>query len=485
MTTAQASPAVGLGSRRIARVFEPVVFFLLLSVLFGIPAVFLVPPLRGADEPAHVLRAYGITRGEIIPTVADAQGRKGTMLPAHLYEDYVFFETAHYQFGSRNYRYARVFAEYLERKRERSETEAERPPELVLYAGSEGYAPVVYIPYVTAAAVARVAGLDFVAMLWAMRLAGFVVATAAAAYAILIVPRLKWAFVVIAMLPIALYERAIVSADGAALSFTMVITALCLRAALGGRDRPLGAGDRPTERSLWMTLCVLIKPSHTAFVLLEFMSGPLTKLRLRWPTVCLVAAPGLILTLLWLATASPDMAAWRMVEGTGEPAEHFNVGWKLGFVMRHPEHFLYAVLGSFDRAGEHWREMLGVLGWRDTQLAESVYWLSSGVLLAACAAEIELDRRVRYRVAAVAAATVFAYCLAVFVIFYLAWTPIETDRVHGIQGRYFTIALPPAAVAIAALVNQGPRASVMTAIGISGALISAWAMLDAIVRTQW
>jgi hypothetical protein len=79
----------------------------------------------------------------------------------------------------------------------------------------------------------------------------------------------------------------------------------------------------------------------------------------------------------------------------------------------------------------------------------------------------------------VAVATVLAYCLAMFVI-YLAWTPIETGRVHGIPRRYFTIALPLAAVAIAALANPGPRAAATTAIGISGALISGWTMRDAL-----
>jgi Predicted membrane protein (DUF2142) len=478
MVSVQGSFAAGRGAWRIARVLRPVPIFLVLSLLFGLPAVLLTPPLRGADEPAHVLRAYGIAHGQVLPSLADAQGRKGLFLPAALHDDYDFFEAARYRFGSEGFSYRQVMAEYAQRRSARSAAPDYRPPVFVLYAGSEGYAPLVYLPYVIAVFAARLARLDFVPMLLAMRLLGFALATAVAAYAMAIVPRLKWAFLVIAMLPISLYERAIVSADGAALSCTMMVTALCLRAAAGARDRP-------PERSLWMTLCVLIKPSHTAFVLLEGMTRPLAQLRRRWPAVLLVIGPGFILALAWVVVGSADVAAWRMIEGTGEPAEHFNVGWKLGFLVRNPGHFLHAVAGSLDYAGELWREMLGVLGWRDTRLPEAVYWLLTAMLLATFLERIDLDHATRRRVAALAALAALGYCAAVFLIFYLAWTPIATDRVHGIQGRYFTIALPPAAVAIAALAGHSPRQTVMAAIGVAAALISGGAMLQAVVRSQW
>jgi hypothetical protein len=57
--------------------------------------------------------------------------------------------------------------------------------------------------------------------------------------------------------------------------------------------------------------------------------------------------------------------------------------------------------------------------------------------------------------------------------------------VHGLQGRYFTIALPPAAVAIAALAGRAPRQAAMAAIGMAAALISGGALLQAVVRSQW
>ena len=54
-------------------------------------------------------------------------------------------------------------------------------------------------------------------MLLLMRFLGLITFTAMAAYAIKLTPALKWAFVLIAMLPVSIYNRSVLSADGAAL----------------------------------------------------------------------------------------------------------------------------------------------------------------------------------------------------------------------------------------------------------------------------
>jgi hypothetical protein len=51
-------------------------------------------------------------------------------------------------------------------------------------------------------------------MLLLMRFFGLLAFTAVAAYAITVTPALKWAFVLIAMLPVSLYNRTVLSADG-------------------------------------------------------------------------------------------------------------------------------------------------------------------------------------------------------------------------------------------------------------------------------
>jgi len=465
-------------ARALRLIRNPAAIFVVLASLFGLAAVFAIPPLRGADESAHFLRVYGITQGEIVPSLSDARGRKGIFLPARLYDDYEFFETVRYRFSTPDFNYRQVFADFLRRQR----GPADRPPVFVLYGGSEGYSPIAYVPYVAGALLGRLAGLDFVPMLLLMRLVGLIATTALAAWAIAIVPRFKWTFLFIAMLPIAQFERSIVCADGAAMGLALLVTALCLRAACGSAAP---AGDPPWQRAVWMALCVLIKPSQIVFIMLEGMTRPLKQLMRAWRSTAIVIIPGVILTTAWLAVGSADMAAWRMMEGTGEPAEHFNIGWKLKFLLAEPQHFVHAALGSLGNLYQLWREVGGELGWRDTHLPLWVDILLSAMFLAVCLVRIERDGFTRGRIAVVCWLTVLGYWIAIFLIFYLAWTPIETEWIHGIQGRYFTIILPPAAVAIAATINRAPSETATAGVAVAGALLSGVAMMDAVIRSQW
>src|SRR6266571_3384824 len=68
----------------------------------------------------------------------------------------------------------------------------EQATKFLPFAGTEGYTPVAYAPYILAAAIGNVLKLDFPNMLLLMRLLGLITFTAVAAYAIKLTPKLKW-----------------------------------------------------------------------------------------------------------------------------------------------------------------------------------------------------------------------------------------------------------------------------------------------------
>jgi len=452
---------------------RPVAAFVFLSMLFGTLTIVLTPPLEGPDEPAHFLRAYGISVGEIVPKTVDEQGRKGVFVPARLHWEYAVFERALFKLGkAKDFDYRRVWAEYFHGPPTRSDG---RAPVFQLYWGSEGYAPVAYLPQVAAAAVARLADLDFVGMLLLMRFAGLAAMTALTAYAIAIAGRLRWAFVLIAMLPAALYGRSVVSADGAALACTMMLTALCVRAAGSG-------GERPWERSLFMTLCVLSKPPQLAFVLIETMTRPFQQWPRHWRTFALVVLPGLILAPLWVVAVSGDAGTWRIFHNTSMPPEHFSFAWKLRFMLEHPLHFPLAVITSLRWSRDYWLQLIGILGWLDTWLQYWVYPVVTIALAAVCIVPMEAERATRLRIALVSGLTAFAYWLAIYLIFFVIWTPIAAIEVEGVQGRYFLPMLPPLALLISALTKRGPEQTTIAAIALAGAIVSGGAVVEAILR---
>src|SRR6266404_3586331 len=323
---------------RIGRRFGswPAIVFALLSLFFGSAIIVINPPLRGPDEISHFLRIYSYTRGELLP-VTEINGRKGVFVERVLYERLHFFKDSGEWFSTslqqhkgkwfgrsrdEGVRYGQIMAEYHDIIGARDD-EAAQTPVFAPFAGTEGYSPVAYAPYILAAAIGHLLSLDLPELLFLMRFLGLVVFTAVTAYAIAVTPALQWAFVLIAMLPVSLYNRVVLSADGAALSYALVITALCFRAAWNPSD------GRIWERSLWMTVCVLAKQPQIVFVLLELMSGRLGELLGRWKSIAIVVLPGVILSPLWVVGVAADVAAWRVREGHDYPVEQFDPLWKL------------------------------------------------------------------------------------------------------------------------------------------------------------
>src|SRR5437899_331296 len=367
---------------------SPAIVFALLSLAFGSAIIIVNPPLRGPDEISHFLRIYSYTRGNLLPTT-EIDGRKGVFVERELYDRLYFFKNSGEWFARARddgLRYGQIIAEYR-LITGASRDEVAQAPVFAAFAGTEGYSPVAYAPYVRAAAIGRRLGLDIPELLLLMRFLGLVVFPAVAAYAIAVTPTLKWAFVLVAMLPVSLYNRTVLSADGAALSYALVITALCFRAVW------IPFAGRLWERSLWMTLCVLAKQPQIVFVLLELMVDRLRELPRRWRSLAIVVLPGIILSPLWVIGVSADVAAWRVREGHSYPIEQFDPLWKLAYMWEHPYHFPLASWTALrDWGAPLWPELIGILGWQDVLLRPWTYLVPTVLLLLVSLQKLELKR---------------------------------------------------------------------------------------------
>jgi hypothetical protein len=468
---------------RIGRRFGswPAIVFALLSLAFGSAIIVANPPLRGPDEISHFLRIYSYSRGELLPT-AEIDGRKGIFVERKLYDRLYFFKNSGEWFArnrEEGVRYGEIMAEYR-RITGASGDQVAQGPVFAPFAGTEGYTPIAYAPYVLAGAIGRLLGLDLPELLFLMRFLGLVVFTAVAAYAIAVTPALKWGFVLIAMLPVSLYNRVVLSADGAALSYALLITALCFRAAW----KPLDG--RVWERTLWMTLCVLAKQPQIVFVLLELMVGRLGDLPRRWRSLAIVVLPGVILSPLWVVGVSADVAAWRVREGHNYPPEHFDALWKLSYMWEHPFHFPLAAWTAFrDWGAPLWPELIGILGWQDVPLRPWTYLVLTILLLLMPLQKLPLDGATRARVAVMTGLAALSYIVIVYLIFFLTYTPVDSPHVLGVQGRYFVIALPVAAIFLASLINLELPRGTPALIGITGSMIAGITTLEAVLQAHW
>jgi len=458
---------------------RPAVLVWLFSLVFGTLMIAVTPPLRGPDETAHFVRAYGLSQGIVIPRQSDTQSRKGIEMPATLFDGFRYFETVRTNEKTAGFSYAQAFRNYAARPGlPEAATDGEERTVFVRYEGSEGYSPVAYLPQAAAAFISRAIGLDFLATQYAMRFAGLVAMTAVIAAAVAMAGPLGWAFLAIAMLPAALYGRATINADGAAFAFALMVAALAIRGSVAATSRSLPG---------WTFLCVLAKPSNIAFLALDVLRRPLRSVPRQWPVVALIALPALAGALVWTLLSSGDVAAWRLVELTGTPIHEFDPVWKLGYLAHHPLHFPGQMLGMLQvtSPAEFGRQIIGVLGLFDVVLARWTYPAIALLMLATFFVRLDMARRDRLLLARAAGLTTLGYALLVVFIFYLIWTPVGADDIWGVQGRYLVPALPLVAMAVAALVNRGPGLRFTAVCALSAATLSGIASAEAALRSDW
>ena len=91
----------------------------------------------------------------------------------------------------------------------------------------------------------------------------------------------------------------------------------------------------------------------------------------------------------------------------------------------------------------------------------------------------------RARVAVITGLVVLSYVILVYLIFFLTYTPLDVDHVRGVQGRYFVVVLPVAAIFVAIVVNRELPNVVPAAIGITGSMIAGIATVEALFRAHW
>jgi hypothetical protein len=457
---------------------RPAFLFIILSIAFGSAISVVVPPLRGPDEIAHFLRIYAYARGELLPA-AEVDGRKGILIERELYAQLAFFKNAGERFAQdrgQGLRYGEIMQEYP--APDGPPDEEEQATKFLPFAGTEGYTPVAYAPYVLAAGIGDLLGLDFPNLLLLMRVLGLITFTAVAAYAIKVTPTLKWALVLIAMLPVSIYNRSVLSADGAALACALVITALCFSA--------VQRHGRLWERSLWMTLCTLSKQPQVAFVLLELMVWRVTELRRRWSSLAFVVFPSFVLSPLWVWAVSAEIAAWRLLEAETHPREHFDPLWKLAYMWEHPLHFPLAAWTAVTVWGDRlWQELIGILGWQDIVLQAWSYVVLTVLLLCVSLETLNLHGGLRARVAITTGVALVGYVILVYLIFFLTYTPVDIDHVRGVQGRYFVVALPMAAIFVAATTNVGLSRGLLATTALAGSLISGIVSFQALLEAHW
>jgi uncharacterized membrane protein len=412
--------------------------FLILATAFGSACLLVTPPCQVPDEAFHFDRAFQISEGHIISLKQEDQA--GDYLPRGV---------AHFR---------QVF-DRLERRTEQKTSAAEIRAALSLaidddrvFAGFPNtavYPPLAYLPQALGIALARLFSPSVLVCFYAGRVGNLLAATALFFLAIRVAPVGKWALVVLALTPMALFETASLSCDALTNAFSFLLVAFVLRCACGPVERI--AFRDVVVLALLVTALALVKQGYLLLVLAYFLI-PRQRLggwkRYLGVFVLLVGCELLAAGTWALAVRNVYSPA---VSGKIDPQA------QLGYVLAHPNEFLLIILRSstVDAPGTL-REYLGVLGILDTPLPDYLLLLEGLVLIVTALLAFGPSGAVTGRQAFVALAAALATYLSILTAIHLTWDKVGSTTSIDVQGRYYIPLGPLLAVGLGWLGQRLP-----------------------------
>ncbi|MCP5057780.1 MAG: DUF2142 domain-containing protein [bacterium] len=393
--------------------------FVALALLFGIGFALFTPPLQAPDEGRHLMRAYLISTGELLAEprpVGPALGR----VPTSLLEMGRKFSGRLFRQPDQKVSWNDLSAEF-DRK-----LDAERTTEIPL---PSQYSPLPYLPQAFAMGLVRLLDAAPVYAVYLGRLFNLLLFVGLVALALAMLPAHRLGFLLIATLPMTLFEAASLSADGITIALALLFVALVLRE--GSRVGPLS--DRAAmELAGAATLLCLSKigywPITGAVLLLPANRFPSPQR--RFAVIGLVLSAGLLATCLWLA-ALTRIEQPPAVQGAIPSAQ---VSW----ILNHPADAWGVLLRTMAEGGAGYvRTFIGQLGTLDVLLPASVYLGYPWLILLCALLDGGRNSPVRGEARGVALLLAAATFLAVMLIAYVGWTRVGSPLVQAVQGRYF------------------------------------------------
>ncbi len=406
---------------------SPARFFVLVSGIFGLVFLVITPPFQTPDEQLHFYRAYQISTLNFVPDYVDHV--LGGTLPKSLKETYTITSTSDIKFyPNKKYSWYKT-ADAFSIKTEPKETESYR-------TSSALFTPIMYIPQSIAVLIARIMHAPPILMMYMARLAVLITWIALFSLAIKLMPRQKWTFAFIGLLPMVLFQAISLGGDALIMGLTAVFFAYILFL----RETAKHITNIQLAKLILIgSLLILCKGIMLIFLPLLLLL-PWKTAALNWRVyavkICLALLIPLIFLGLWMfMIRGVDVNASYLLANEANTSEQFQN------IISHPSAFINSLWNLyFLNWGDHIsRSVIGFFGWMDTPLPESMVVVGYiGLALMFFAnSERKLTPWLKRREKLLLGLIMLAFWLMVNVVTYLTNTPVNIKLIYGLQGRYF------------------------------------------------
>lgn len=426
--------------------------FVIIALLFGLVFVKEVPLFWNLDESAHFSRAYQVSEGRFLAQKLP-DSNYGDYVPADIVQLHV---TVHQDLGA--LALGPVFHRHDLRHEARQKSIAKQSinqPKKAMFdfPGSAAYSPVAYIAPAAGILTCRVANCSLGDTILLARFFGLIAYVGVVAFSIWLLrtKKIRWLIFAVALLPIAIFQAAAVSADEPIIALSLLLFAILMKAL---SDKKLS----PLLIVLLAVVAVYIPLIKSTYGLLDLSIVPVVMLIFKDKKKVLVYVAGsaliiAVLTLGWLHLARGPSKAISTLQASN-PATHsfVSIRRQSSFVLHKP----FGFVQTLTRTG-----MLDEPYWVYSTTGEFALNAVQIPLTAAVFAYIILvgsvfyarNELIRFRRSAVILGLVSVLtALGIFGTLYLTFTPVGSSMIAGVQGRYFVPLIPFFFVGVAAVI---------------------------------
>jgi uncharacterized membrane protein len=382
-----------------------------------------LPPFMGADEPNHLRRANLLTEGELTGSRVRVGGAltSGGVEEENLNRVEALYAPMkfHPEVKLRSIDSAKGGA--IPWGQDRIEQSFEN---------TAIYPPAFYLPSAVALGIGKAQGSSITKSLTLARVANAMVCLIVGYFAVRSAKNAAKFLFAILLLPMSLVLSTSVSQDGLLIAVASLACACLARGLQKNRSITI------MELSVSVVCLALVGMAKPPYVLFSFflLVVHTEKPSLKWAA----AAVSTVSALAW-----HGLMAANVQTPMQRPGLRLDSSTQLALLLHRPWQFgtvLYQTLRH--QGSELFAQFVGELGWLDTPLPKLYYLAALLILVSATVLTYSATSKVMERRSISVLIIMGATVLAIFGALYLAYTPVGSPQVDGVQGRYF---LPVAA----------------------------------------
>jgi uncharacterized membrane protein len=400
---------------------KPDLFFFCVAITFGLCFVFFTAPFQSPDEYQHFNHVYTISTGQI-------SGISGE-IPQSIYKMEKYFPAGVTRIS------IDALLPYLVMPLEKEKTQ------LLSFPNVSVYSPLPNLPQALGILIARSINLSPLELFWAGRTFNLLFWIFLNILAIRVTPAMRWAFVLLALMPMNLFQAASISPDTMLNGLSLLILAFFLRLIIQKEKFDLKTFFVLSGLGVGLAFC---KPNYVVLMGL-FLVVPITRFNSK--KKFFLTGLALIVIVIIAAYLSLQIGKDQFMQFRGNGGAQPND--QVNFLIQHPARIFTIFWKSIRILGlVYLQSYIGLLGWLDTPLPNFIYYTYPFFLFLAVLSDpndqVKLKIYQRFIFATIPAIAFFM----IFLALYITWTKYRQSWVDGLQGRYLIPIIPPALVAI-------------------------------------